>query len=156
MKCILFALAIVLSTGFLYAQDVTVTLVPTPSLTAVAPTPSNVPVPTPAPVPGTTQTSTAKAIQIVALAGVLFGSIQGVKNIFPAAFVAMPKLGLILNAAGSLAAALMTCLNPSLDLQCVFTAVMTFLAAAGIYHTVDAASGNKLSASAAVPKPSGV
>jgi hypothetical protein len=127
MKKTLLALALVLSAGLLYAQTAD------PGAAAVP-------------------TSTAKAVQIVALAGVLFGAIQGVKNVFPAAFLAMPKLGLILNAAGSLAAALMTCLNPSLDFQCVFTAVMTFLGAAGIYHTVDAASGNKLSASAPPPK----
>jgi len=87
---------------------------------------------------------TSNILRILGIAAGIFATIQGLKNILPSLFDKVPNLGRWIAALAALATGLVPCFaNNGVDLNCVLTAVMTFLAAVGIYHSVAQASGNQ-------------
>jgi uncharacterized membrane protein required for colicin V production len=84
---------------------------------------------------------TSGILKILGMAAGIFAAIQGLKNIFPALFDKIPNLGRWIAALAALAAALVPCLTGGIDLNCILAAVLTFLSAVGIYHSVSQAGG---------------
>ena len=92
--------------------------------------------------------NTAQILTILGTAAGIFAAIQGLKNIFPSLFDKVPNLGRWLAALGALVTGLIPCFSGGgIDLHCVLTAVLTFLGAVGIYHSVAQASGTQDSGS---------
>jgi len=94
---------------------------------------------------------TTAILKILGYAAGIFAFIQGLKNIFPSLFDKIPNLGRWVAALAALAASLVPCLSGGgIDFGCLANAVLTFLAAVGIYHSVAQASGTTGSGSALV------
>jgi uncharacterized membrane protein required for colicin V production len=84
---------------------------------------------------------TSAILKILATASGIMVAIQGLKNLFPAIFAKVPNLGMWIAAVAALIASLSGCLSSGVDIGCVIQAVLTFLAAVGIYHSVAQAGG---------------
>jgi len=85
---------------------------------------------------------TSKIVTILTQGAGIMVFIQGLKNFFPTIFDKTPKLAQILAAVAALIAALIPCLKSGIDAGCVVQAVLTFLTAIGIYHSVAQSGGS--------------
>ena len=86
------------------------------------------------------QISTGSIAQWLAQGAAIFALIQGLKNLFPTVF--QGKVAQILAAIGALLTSLIPCITSgSVDFNCIAGAVVTFLTAIGVYHSVSQSGG---------------
>ena len=91
----------------------------------------------------------------LASGGIVMVTIQALKNLLPTIFASNPKLSQILAAVLYLVVSAAACLvgGKGIDAGCIVNAIVTFLSAIGIYHSVAQAGGSVQAPLPPAPKP---
>lgn len=88
--------------------------------------------------------NSAGILKALGIGAGIFAFVQGLKNLVPSLFDKVPNLARWIAGLTALAAALVPCFlsGAGADLNCIADAILAFLTAVGLYHSVAQAGGS--------------